>query len=162
MIKVVRTSDPLDDTRRLIHSINYSEAIHVVSVVFQAQAIPLAPGAMYGGLAVDRSVFRKLMPDARWLVYAAGWINPLDAAGGTVEIVYEKDNAAVVVLGTTAMPGAAGLVKMAVGPFDVFNTATVPQTEIIPIITLKATKAGGVPGALRNWCMWFRFLAPKQ
>lgn len=164
MIKVVQTSDPLDDTRRLIHSVNYSEVIRVVSVVDKEEVFGLAPGVVYGGLAVDRSVFRMLQPDARWLVYGAGWVNPTDGANGvTITIQYETDApGTVVVLGTLAVPAGVAYVKRALGPFDIFNTATVPQGETIPIITLKATKLTAGTGELRDWCLWFRFLAPKQ
>jgi hypothetical protein len=115
-------------------------------------------GAVFGGLAVDREVFRRRLPDYRWYVYAAGLVDPRDANTATLELVYHLDDNTLVSLGSITQAGA-GMVKRELGPFDVFNTPGVPAGETIPIVRLRATKTAGVPGEVVAWVIWNRFLA---
>lgn len=111
---------------------------------------------LFGGYMVDRAEVRRLIPDARWFVYAAGWVDPKDGSTATVEIVYEKDDGSVVVLGSVTQAGA-GRVKVKMGPFDVFAVAGVPGGEEIPSLRLRASKDGGVNGEVDGWCLRLRF-----
>jgi len=167
MIKVMETGDARQDTRRLIHSVNYSEEIRVVAVQDPVSPVAVAAtflGDSYStmGLAVDRSVFRRLQPDARWLVYAAGFADPGDANILTIDLVYQSAAVGLILLGSTTRTGA-GFVKVGFGPFDVFTPGgPVAPTEAIPIIRLGARKNVGATGALAVWNIWLRLLAPKQ
>lgn len=166
MIKVVETPDAQENVRRIIHALHYSEDIRVVSAVGSeegpvAVAATAAGDTLFGGLAVDRSVFRKRQQDVRWLVYAAGWALPGDANTMTLDLLYQKDDFTTVVLGSTTRTGAA-FGKVAMGPFDVFGTAGVPAGETIPMIRLGARKNVGANGFLQNWNIWARLLAAKQ
>jgi len=164
VIRVAQSGEPQEDIRRIIHSLHYSEDIRVVSAVGSEEAVAVAPGTVYGGLAVDRSIFRKLQQDARWFVYAAGWVKTDGAHAVTLGLQYEKDNAAVVVLGTLVAAATGAYTKRAFGPFDVFGTAGVPAGETIPIVTLTATVAAGGAGTafVRDWNLWVRLLPAKQ
>lgn len=116
---------------------------------------------LFAGFAVDRSVFRKTLPDARWLVYAAGWLNPGDGNTATVRLAYEKDDGTLATLATLAQVGG-GRLKAKLGPADLFGSAGVPAGETIAMIRLGAVKNTGVNGTVENWTIWVRFLAPKQ
>ena len=115
---------------------------------------------LFDAVTVDRSVFRKLLPDARWFAYGSGWVNPGDANTATVELCYEKDDGTIVVLGSVTQAGA-GLVKKQLGPFDVFATAGVPAGETIPSLRLRGAKTAGANGDLANWTVWLRLLPSR-
>lgn len=117
-------------------------------------------GKTFGGLSLDRTVFRKLLPDARWMVYAAGWVNPNDANTATISLVYEKDDGSQVTLGSTTQAGS-GKVKKGLGPFDVFGTAGVPA-EAIAVVRLMAQKTAGVDGTAEAWTMGYHFLPAQR
>jgi hypothetical protein len=112
---------------------------------------------LFGGYALDRATFREFQADDRWLVYAAGWVDPKDGNIATVSLVYEKDDQTVISLGSVTQTGS-GRVKKNMGPFDVFATPTVPLDESIPIIRLQAIKNAGVDGELDGWNLWVRHL----
>lgn len=114
-----------------------------------------------GGLSIDRFTFRELLPDRRWYVYAAGLVNPADANTATLALVYVKDDMTTVSLGSTTKAGA-GWVKFALGPFDVFGTATVPAAESIACVRFTAVKSAGAAGSVEAVCIWTRFLPAKQ
>jgi hypothetical protein len=115
---------------------------------------------LFGGVAVDRDTFRRRLPDARWLAYAAGWVDPGDANTATISLRYEKDDGTTVLLGSVTQAGA-GRVKKLIGPVDVFGTGGVPAGEAVPMVRIAAQKAAGVNGTLENWTLWIRYLAPK-
>ena len=120
-----------------------------------------AAGKTYGGLALDRSVWRRKLPDRKWVVYAAGWVNPNDANTATIAIVYEKDDGSQVTLGTTTQAGA-GKVKKTLGPFDLFGTGGVPAGETVPIVRLKFSKNAGVDGTCEAWNLAFDLVPATQ
>jgi hypothetical protein len=163
MIKVVHTGQVAEDTRRIIHALNFSEAIHAVtpSLAAFSTGAPALGANLVGGLVVDRSIFRTVLPDARWFVYAAGLVNPGDGNTATVALQYVKDTGVLVMLGSATAVGA-GWAKLSMGPFDVFGTAGVPAGETIPAIVMTAQKNAGVNGTLSAWTIWTRFLASKQ
>lgn len=118
-------------------------------------------GRTFSGLAVDRSVFRQRLPDARWFVYAAGWVNAGDTNVATVSLVYEKDDGAQVTLGSVTH-NTATKTKKVMGPFDVFATVGVPAGEQIPVVRLRASKASGADGTIESWVLWLRLLPARQ
>jgi len=124
-------------------------------------SIPVGPPVQAGGVSIDRSVFRKKLPDAMWHVYAAGVADPGDGNNLTIELVYQKDDGTFVTLGSTGAFSGAGIVKRALGPGDVFGTAGVPTNENIAVIRLQATKAAGVAATLWAWVVWVELLAPR-
>lgn len=164
MIKVVQTGNPLEDVRRLAHSVNFSEAILAFPAVGSVEAFTTAAPTLvvnsFGGVAVDRSVFRRLLPDARWAIYAAGYLETNDGSNATVGLAYQTDAGALVSLGTVTVSTPGG--KFALGPFDLFGTGGVPNTETVPIIRLTAQKAAGVNGEIMASCVWVRYLPSKQ
>lgn len=119
-------------------------------------------GRTFGGLSVDRSVFRELLPDARWYVYAAGMVDPGDGNVATLSLIYVEDTTGTThTLGSTTKTGA-GLVKFDMGPFDVFGTSGVPAGEDVPVIQFKAAKDAGVDGTVSAVTLWVRFLPATQ
>lgn len=119
-------------------------------------------GKYFGGLAVDRSVFRRLLPDYRWYVYAAGLVNPGDANVATLSLRYQRDSTSTFdTLGSETFTGA-GLVKFEMGPYDVFGTAGVPAGETIPIIRFHAAKDAGADGEVAAVTGWVRYLPRQQ
>jgi|SRR5215469_10722215 len=162
MIKVTQHGTVEERLRKLEHSVNFSEWIHAFPCADQATAIVTGGGSFFfGGIAVDRSVFRKLLPDARWLVYAAGLAAAGDANPLTVALSYRSDGGGVTTLGSTTTSVAA-LTKVSLGPFDVFATGGVPAGETIPVIRLFASKGVGANGSIVAWNIWLRLLANKQ
>ena len=114
-------------------------------------------GRTLGGLLIDRAEFRPRLADARWFVYAAGWVDPMDVNVATISIRYELDNKTQIVLGSVTASGA-GFVKKAMGPFDMFATAGVPAGETIVALRLHAIKDLGVDGQIEAWTLYVRFL----
>ena len=161
MIKVIQTPDGPETLRRVVHSINYSEAVLAFPAVGSQESVAAGGFTAFGGVAVDRSVFREVLPDARWAVYAAGWVQPQDANVATLRLVYQKDDVSLVTLGDTTATGNSWQ-KIAIGPFDVFGTASVPAGETIPMVRLIVLKDAGTAALVQNWNVWVRFLAAKQ
>lgn len=118
-------------------------------------------GRLFDGIAIDRSVFQKRLPDARWLVYAAGFVNAGDTNVATVSLIYQKDDQTQVTLGSVTH-NTATTVKKVMGPFDVFATVGVPSGEQVPMVRLKAIKASGADGLIENWDIWLRLLPARQ
>jgi len=125
-------------------------------------AIFSTSGRLFGGVAVDRTVFRELLPDHRWYAYAAGLVDPGDANIATLSLVYvENTTSTTHTLGSTTKTGA-GQVKFTLGPFDVFGTAGVPAGEDVPVVRFKAIKDAGVDGAVEAVTLWLRYLPRAQ
>jgi hypothetical protein len=162
VIPVSSTSSLEERVRRIEHSINYSE-VDLPFPALTGPALDVVAGAPAGsgGIAVDRSIFRRLLPDARWVVYAAGLVNPQDANIATVSLVYTTDAIANVTLGSVTATGA-GFSKKSMGPFDVFGTGGVPAGETIPVIRLVMSKNAGTDALFQTWTIWLRLLANKQ
>lgn len=119
-------------------------------------------GRVFGGLSVDRSVFRTLLPDAKWYVYAAGMVDPGDANVATLSLRYvENTTGTTHTLGSTTATGA-GLVKFTLGPLDVFGTGGVPGGENVPVLQFHAVKDAGADGTVQAVTLWLRFLPAKQ
>ncbi len=159
--KLVQTGDARDTLRRVVHASNFSPVV---------LAFPLGPAPEtvidinvndLGAISVDRAVFRRLLPDDRWYVYAAGRVDPSDNDGVTVELAYVKDDNTAVVLGGATWTGA-GMLKKALGPFDLFGTVGVPRTENIVVVRLQATKLVASTAEMRDWTLWLRLLPSKQ
>lgn len=119
-------------------------------------------GQTFGGVAVDRSVFRELLPDHRWYLYAAGMVSAGDTNTATISLRYVKDDATTVTLGDTATHSTATLTKKELGPIDLFAEAGVPNTENIVVVALHAIKASGANGTLGPWTLWLRLLPRRQ
>jgi hypothetical protein len=115
----------------------------------------------YGGFAVDRAVFRRLLPDDRWLVYAAGLLSAGDANTATARLVYQKDNGTQIALGMATTTGSTE-VKSRIGPVDLFGTAGVPAGEDVPVIRMQFQKDAGVDGTCLAWNIWLRFLPANR
>lgn len=132
---------------------NYAPLVQLVSAV-DAEVAAGTGGLSLGGVAWDRVVTADYVPGVgRWLVWASGLVDPADANGGTVALVYQKDNLAVVTLVSGTWTGA-GFVKKTIGPVDVFATAGVPAGETLPIVRLVATKATSGTMGLTAWTIW--------
>ena len=162
MIPVIQTGNVPADIRNLTRSITFSEDVLAFPAVGSVETFtttaPVLGTNTFGGVAVDRSVFRKLLKDDRWLIYAAGWVDLNDGNGGTIGLQYVTNAGALVSLGTIGVGGAAG--KFAMGPFEVF-TGGVPF-ETIPLIVLTAQKTAGVAGELTCCVIWVRYLPSSQ
>jgi hypothetical protein len=117
-------------------------------------------GTTFGGFAIDRAIFGRLLPDARWMVYAAGVVDPGDGNTATVSLVYQKDDGTLVTLGSVAQTGG-GATKKRLGPLDVFATGGVPAHEVVPIVRLRAQKNAGADGTVTAWSIWVR-LQPRR
>lgn len=163
MIKVAELGAMAEQVHRVIHSLNFSPEIREIAVVGSEETIPVAPAKVFGGVAVDREVFRTLQPDARWLVHAAGWAKGDATHTATIGLQYESDTpGTVVVLGTVVIAASATYSKFRLGPFDVFGTGGVPAGENVPIVTLTGVVAAGGAGTIRSAAIWLRLLAAQQ
>ncbi len=161
MRKFVPTGEPREDIRRLTLLLNYSDALWSWAALTQDTGAVIGAVTPFGGVILDRSVFQRQLPDARWLVYAAGWgasdnVNPM-----VIELAYQKDNATFVTLGSVSITTSAPT-KLAMGPFDVFATAGVPAGETLPCVRLRASKAAGAAtGQLfAPWQIMLQLLPP--
>lgn len=161
MIKVAPIGTTQDRVRRLEHAINFSPLELPFPAVGQEVTVAGPGTTTFGGLSVDRSVFRQLLPDDRWLIYAAGWLDPGDANGAMISLAYQKDNAIFVPLGSSTFVGA-GYLKRTLGPFDLFATAGVPPGEQIPVVRFACQKLVGGNAFVNTWTVWARFLSSKQ
>lgn len=108
---------------------------------------------LFGGYSESREDVRTLMPDERWLVRAQGFVDPKDANTATIELVYEKNDGTIVVLGSVTQAGV-GRVKKRIQWADVFGTVGVPSAEDVPMIRLRASKNAGINGELDGWMGW--------
>lgn len=119
-------------------------------------------GSTFGGFAVDRSVFRRLLPDYKWYLYAAGLVSAGDTNTATIKLIYVEDTT-----GTTHDLGSvthntASVVKKALGPIDLFAAAGVPNDEDVVVVRLYAEKDAGVDGTVDTWTVWLRLLPSQQ
>lgn len=119
-------------------------------------------GQTFGGLVIDRSVFRELLPDWKWYLYAAGTVSAGDTNTATISLRYVKDDATTVTLGDTATHNTATSTKKELGPIDLFAEAGVPATENIVVVALHAVKDTGANGTLGPWTLWLRLLPRRQ
>lgn len=117
-------------------------------------------GQTFGGLVVDRSVFRNLLPDSKWYLYGAGEVNAGDTNTATVSLRYVKDDTTTVNLGSTTH-NTATATKKTIGPIDLFAAAGVPNTENIVEVVLHAVKNTGANGTLGPWNLWLRLLPSR-
>lgn len=118
-------------------------------------------GTAFGGGSIDRSVFRTLLPDWKWYVYAAGRVNAGDTNVATVFLQQLEDDGTVNTLGSVTH-NTATTTKKAMGPFDLFATAGVPNTEDIVTLRLFAQKDTGADGAVTDWTIWLRLLPARR
>ena len=86
MIKLTSQGTVEERLRHLEHSINYSEWIQAFPCADAVTSIAGGATVFFGGIAVDRSVFRKLVPDARWLVYHLGPDQPLGGSLPSLQV----------------------------------------------------------------------------
>src|SRR5439155_16507091 len=126
--KLMPSRDHVDDLHRVMVALNFSETILACPCALAPETVIDTTVTDLGGVSVDRSVFRKVLPDHRWLVYAAGRVDPRDADGVIIALAYVEDDSTAVSLGSVTLTGA-GFVKQTLGPFDVFATAGVPAGE---------------------------------
>ena len=104
---------------------------------------------------------RTLLPDTRWALYGAGWVDqPGPAVVATV--AYELNNGSTVQFGSTTL--VAG--KNEIGPFPLRGTfaiqAGVPQDEPIVSVVLRGHLASaGTAASMRRWTLWLR-MSPRQ
>ena len=161
MIKVRQSGHHDVDIREIVHSLNFSEEHYPVPVIQGEVAFTTAAPAfpatnIWGALAVDRNEFRRIVPDRRWYLYAAGLVHPHDANTATVALQYLDNSGTLTSIGTVTQAGNA-YVKRVMGPFDLFTV--VNNTEAIPVIALTAQKSAGANGSLFGWTMWVRYLS---
>lgn len=114
----------------------------------------------FGGLTVDRRVFRTLLPDNRWLLYAAGLLDPGDSNTATVRLVYQKNDGTVVILETATKVGG-GEGKVTLGPVDLYAVPGVPL-EDVAVVRLQFQKDAGADGTCVAWNIWGRLSPPNR
>lgn len=165
MIKVVRTGVMGHDMEAVQHSINWSEEIITgTAVANRPIAQAFAAGTVpYGGLIINRQIFRERLPDDNWIAYAAGWADPGDATGMQIDIVYQQDSSATVGLagGSVALMGV-GVQKWSMGPAFVYPPqGPITPKETIACLRLQVTKlVGGVCMIHPPWQIWVRCIPP--
>jgi hypothetical protein len=167
--RIVSSGNDRDDLRRVVQTLNFSEYIVPVTAIGSPETLAAAT-AHYGGVAVDRDVFRRLLPDDRWLVYAAGEVEPPAAGTATLALVYDTGDhtggvatPGATVLGAIAAIGPGGVNrKVLLGPFDVFTPlGTQAPTERIPIVRLRCVSTAAST-ILQAWTIWLRLTPGKQ
>ena len=117
--------------------------------------------AVLGGAMIPWATLRTLLPDARWAIHGAGWV---DAPGPAIiaSVAYETNSGSLVSIGTKTL--VAG--KNEIGPFPLrgpFATAAgVPNTEdIISVVLRGQLAATGTAGSMRRWTLWLR-MSPRN
>jgi hypothetical protein len=117
--------------------------------------------AVLGGFMIPWATLRTLLPDARWAIYAAGWV---DQPGPAViaSVAYERNNGSLVPFGTATL--VAG--KNEIGPYPLRGTfadaAGVPKDEdIISVVLRGQLAATGTAGSMRRWTLWLR-MSPRN
>lgn len=118
-------------------------------------------GTTFGGFVIDRETFRRLLPDDRWVLYAAGFVNPNDGNTATISLVYQKNDGTLVTLPGAITQSGGGLIKRVMGPVDLYASPGVPA-ENIPVVRIHAAKNAGVDGELFSWTLWLRLLPGRQ
>jgi hypothetical protein len=114
-----------------------------------------------GGFMIPWATLRTLLPDTRWALYGAGWVDqPGPAVLATV--AYERNNGSPVQFGSTTL--VAG--KNEIGPYPLRGTfavqAGVPQDEDIVSVVLRGQLASaGTAASMRRWTLWLR-MSPRQ
>lgn len=148
-----------EDVRALARAINHSPALLPFSALTADTTFPVA-GVLAGGFFLDRAQLRQRLPDHRWVLQAYGFVNAGDANIATVELVYQKDDATTVALGSVTHTGATWA-KKAIGPLDLFATGGVPKTETIVAVRLRAAKNAGANGTLAaGWTILLELRPP--
>jgi hypothetical protein len=163
MIKVGVGQTVEERLGKIEQSINRSPVILPFAIIDDSGggvSVPVAPGQFFGGVLVDRSWSRTVLPDRQWVVRAAGFINPTDANGVTIDLNYTSDALATTSLGSVTLTGA-GVVKARLGPFDVFATGGVPSGETIPAIRLRAIKLVSGTATILHWDIWLELRASR-
>ena len=123
-------------------------------------AISTTAPVVLGGFMIPWDQFRTLLPDTRWAIYGAGWVDqPGPAVVATV--AYERNNGSPVPFGTATL--VAG--KNEIGPFPLRGTfaiqAGVPQNENIVSVVLRGQLAAtGTAASMRRWTLWLR-MSPR-
>lgn len=119
---------------------------------------------LFGGFAVDRSYFRKLLPDLRWVLRAAGIVTPGDANGALLELGYVNDSNVFfpITAADTTVTGASAQ-KFTIGPALLFNpTDGYALNEVIPVVRLRGTKATGVDATITLATIWLEQQSGRQ
>jgi hypothetical protein len=113
-----------------------------------------------GGFMIPWATLRTLLPDTRWALHGAGWV---DQPGPAViaSVAYERNNGSPVPFGTKTL--VAG--KNEIGPFPLRGTfaiqAGVPQDEDIVSVVLRGQLAAtGTAASMRRWTLWLR-MSPR-
>jgi hypothetical protein len=103
---------------------------------------------------------RTLLPDTRWAIYGAGWV---DQPGPAVvaSVAYERNNGSPVPFGSKTL--VAG--KNEIGPYPLRGIfavqAGVPQDEDIVSVVLRGQLASaGTAASMRRWTLWLR-MSPR-
>jgi hypothetical protein len=117
--------------------------------------------AVLGGFMIPWDLLRELLPDDRWAIYGAGWV---DAPGPAIiaSVAYEQNNGSLVPIGTQTL--VAG--KNEIGPFPLRGAfalaAGVPNTENITSVVLRGQlAAAGTAGSMRRWTLRLR-MSPRN
>jgi hypothetical protein len=123
-------------------------------------AISTTTPTIVGGFMIPWATLRTLLPDTRWAIYGAGWV---DQPGPAVvaSVAYEKNNGTVVQFGTKSL--VAG--KNEIGPYPLRGTfadaAGVPKDEdIISVVLRGQLAATGTAASMRRWTLWLR-MSPR-
>jgi hypothetical protein len=124
-------------------------------------AVSTTSPVVLGGFMIPWATLRTLLPDTRWALHGAGWV---DAPGPAVvaTVAYERNDGSVVPFGTKTL--VAG--KNEIGPFPLRGsfavTAGVPQDEDIVSVVLRGQLAGaGTAASMRRWTLWLR-MTPRS
>ena len=115
-----------------------------------------------GGFMIPWDKLRTLLPDDRWAIYGAGWLD----VGGPAVIVsvgYEQNGGNVVQIGSTSLASGG---KVQIGPYplrgDQATAMGIPQNENIVSVVLRGQlAAAGAAGSMRRWTLWLR-MTPRS
>jgi hypothetical protein len=111
---------------------------------------------------------RTLLPDARWVVWAAGWLsNPNGTA--TLGIAAQRDDVTPVLLGQQTFPLHAAFQKVLVGPYPARGplalewkaTPSFQADTIQNFNVLGNVQTAGHTVQVRRWTMWVRMSAKE-
>ena len=120
---------------------------------------------LLGGFTIPWDVFRPLLPDDRWAIYAAG-IVVAPGPSVTLTVSYQKDNGALVPIGTATIAPTASEHKAEIGPFPARGAFAVPLgvpagENIISVVLGAALSAAGTAATMKRWTMWLR-MTPRN
>lgn len=125
-----------------------------------AAQITTTTPVIVGGMTVPWASLRTLLPDDRWAVWAAGWLN--SPVSVTLGINYEGDDSTLYVLGQQTFPAQAWG-KVQIGPYaakGALAPPTMPAENIISLNLFGSLASAGT-AFVERWTLWVR-MTPRH